>query len=113
MTIQDYIDINIDEKTQYTIMGVIKPRSIKLATGLNKRFTITDSVNDLNCKFEGGTNIEVKEGDTAVVTAICPNPEKKENIVVKTYLTKHSMEVTEWKTKNNVSSKSYGLEKFK
>ena len=41
-------------------MGVIKPRSIKLATGLNKKFIITDSVNDLNCKFEGATNIEVK-----------------------------------------------------
>jgi hypothetical protein len=45
MTIQDYIDLNIDEKTQYTIMGVIKPRSVKLASGINKRFVITDSVN--------------------------------------------------------------------
>ena len=45
MTIQDYIDLTIDEKTQYTIMGVIRPRSIKLATGMNKKFTITDSIN--------------------------------------------------------------------
>lgn len=43
--------MNIDEKTQYTIMGVIKPRSIKLASGMNKKFTITDSVNELNCKY--------------------------------------------------------------
>ncbi len=45
MTIQEYVDMNIDEKTQYTIMGVIKPRSIKLASGMSKKFTITDSVN--------------------------------------------------------------------
>ena len=60
MTIQQYIDLKIDEKTQYNILGVIKPRSVKLATGLNKRFVITDSVNDLNCKFEGFTSSEVK-----------------------------------------------------
>ncbi len=51
MTIQDYIDLNIDEHTQYTIMGVIKPRSIKLASGMGKKFVITDSINDLHCKY--------------------------------------------------------------
>lgn len=73
ITIQDYLDMAIDEKTQYTIMGVIKPRSVKLASGLSKKFVITDSVNDLQCRYEGQTPTEVKEGDTAVVTAICPN----------------------------------------
>lgn len=113
MTIQDYVDMSIDEKTQYTIMGVIKPRSIKLASGINKKFVITDSVNDLQCKYDGETPTEVKEGDTAIVTAICPNVLEKNSIVVKSYITKHSMELNEWKTKNNVSSKSYGLEKYK
>lgn len=51
MTIQDYVDMNIDERTQYTIMGVIKPRSIKLASGMGKKFVITDSVNELHCKY--------------------------------------------------------------
>lgn len=55
MTIQDYIDLTIDEKTQYTIMGVIKPRSIKLASGMSKKFTITDSINELHCKYDGTT----------------------------------------------------------
>lgn len=57
MTIQDYIDMTVDEKTQYTIMGIIKPRSIKLASGISKKFTITDSVNELQCKFEGQTPV--------------------------------------------------------
>lgn len=55
MTIQDYVDMNIDERTQYTIMGVIKPRSIKLASGMSKKFVITDSVNELHCKYQGQT----------------------------------------------------------
>lgn len=55
MTIQDYVDMAVDNKTQYTIMGVIKPRSIKLVSGMNKKFIITDSVNELHCKYDGQT----------------------------------------------------------
>ena len=50
MTIEDYLAQIVDEKTQYTIMGVIKPRSIRLTGGMTKKFIITDSVNDIFCK---------------------------------------------------------------
>lgn len=55
MTIEDYLAQIVDEKTQYTIMGVIKPRSIRLTGGMTKKFIITDSVNDIFCKYEGIT----------------------------------------------------------
>ena len=35
---------------------------------------------------------------------------KKENIVIKTYLTKHSMESNEWEKKSGINKQSYGLE---
>ena len=43
-------------------MGIIKPRSIQLASGLGKKFKITDSIQELNCKFDGITTMEIKEG---------------------------------------------------
>ena len=91
MSIEDYLSININENTQYTITGLVKPKSIRISTGLNKNFIITDTINDLKCRFEGFTTTELKEGDTAVITAYCPNTDNKHDLVVKDYLSKHSM----------------------
>lgn len=40
----------------------------------------------------------------------CPDIKKKSNIIVKNYLTKHSMESSEWEKKSAVDKQSYGLE---
>ncbi len=40
----------------------------------------------------------------------CPNVARKENIIVKDYLTKHSMEANEWEKKSAVDKQSYGIE---
>lgn len=77
--------------------------------GLNKRFTITDNTYDINCRYEGTTAAELKEGETTIITGYCPNVQSKENIIVNTYMTKHSMEKNDWDAKNKVSNKSYGL----
>ena len=90
-------------------MGIVKPKSIRITTGLNKKFIITDTINDLKCRFEGFTTTELKEGDTAVITAYCPDINSKDDLIVKEYASKHSMELNEWKTKSNAPKQNYGL----
>lgn len=45
-----------------------------------------------------------------IMESYCPDVKKKENIVIKDYLTKHSMESSEWEKKRAVDKQSYGIE---
>jgi len=78
--------------------------------GLEKRFKITDNMHELNCVFNGESKNEFREGELLVMESYCPNVTKKENIIIKDYLTKHSMETNEWEKKSAVDKQSYGIE---
>ena len=81
-----------------------------MARGLEKRFKITDNMYDVNCVFSGETKNEFREGELLVLESYCPNATNKQNIIVKDYLTKHSMESNEWDKKSAVDKQSYGVE---
>ena len=83
---------------------------MKVGRGIEKKFKITDNAYDINCIYNGGSKNEFREGELLVMESYCPNMSKKENIVIKTYLTKHSMESNEWEKKSGINKQSYGLE---
>ena len=67
-----------------------------MSRGLEKRFKITDNTYDVSCLYNGTSKNEFREGELLILESYCPNINKKQNIVVKNYLTKHSMESSEW-----------------
>lgn len=77
---------------------------------MEKRFQITDNTYDISCVYKGSSKNEFKEGELLVMESYCPDAKRKENIVIKDYLTKHSMESSEWEKKKAVDKQSYGLE---
>lgn len=77
---------------------------------MEKRFKITDNTYDISCIYNGTTKTEFKEGELLVMESYCPDVKKKDNIIIKDYLTKHSMESSEWEKKRAVDKQSYGLE---
>lgn len=115
MTISDYLRNNqIDEKTELTIVGTIKPRSVRnKTTTLGKDFVLTDHRNDLSCSYEGFTKGEFREGETTLVKGYCPNMENRQKLVVKDYYTKHSMDTKEWESKTNVARNNYGVQSYR
>lgn len=83
---------------------------MKVGRGLEKRFKITDNTYDISCSYNGFSKTEFREGELLVMESYCPNVSKKDNIVIKEYLTKHSMDSNEWDKKKAVDKKNYGLE---
>lgn len=63
-----------------------------MSKGLEKRFKITDNTYDVTCVYNGSSKAEFREGELLVMESYCPDVKKKSNIIVKNYLTKHSME---------------------
>jgi cytochrome c-type biogenesis protein CcmE len=115
MTINDYLHNNsIDEKTELTIVGTVKPRSIKnKASSLGMDFVLTDQRNELNCSFEGFTKGEFKEGETTLVKGYCPNLSNRLRLVITDYYTKHSMDTKEWEGKTNVARNAFGVQTYR
>lgn len=109
MTVSDYLaNQTITEKSQLTIVGTIKPRSVRLSrTALCKDFVLTDARNELECTYNGMVKEEFKEGETTLVQGYCPDLQHKNRIIVKDYFTKHGMETKEWQSKENVSRRMY------
>lgn len=81
-----------------------------MGRGLDKTFKITDNTYDISCTYHGSSKTEFKEGELLIMESYCPDVKKKENIVIKDYLTKHSMESSEWEKKRAVDKQSYGIE---
>jgi cytochrome c-type biogenesis protein CcmE len=67
-----------------------------MGKGLEKKFKITDNTYDIQCIYKGVSKNEFREGELLVMQSYCPDINHKDNIIVKDYLTKHSMETSEW-----------------
>ena len=52
---------------------------------------------------------EFKEGETIMLTAYCPDVKEKGKVIAMEYMTKHSMELNNWKDKVGSSRENYGL----
>jgi|JI6StandDraft_1071083.scaffolds.fasta_scaffold11878_6 cytochrome c-type biogenesis protein CcmE len=62
MTITDYLNNRtITEKSELTIVGTIKPRSVRMSkTAMCKDFVLTDNRNELECTYNGMVKSEFK-----------------------------------------------------
>ncbi len=78
---------------------------------LDTKFTITDFKNEVDVYYNGMAKFEFKEGETIVMQAYCPDNQDKSKVIAMEYMTKHSMEVNNWKDQVSRSRDNYGLYK--